>query len=260
MPVEMAFPHPLAKGELAFGEFIVDPNNSTLIRTNYSDPNVNDGDLKAIGLSLMVSSSCGIHNGQFRREWHSRFPWDVHPGRNLDPVFRTCTCSLSRDLGFHASASTRYSRVNDFWILRDIGISTALNPIEYQGLFSRLFLDKVSRGLHMFSFGDLTTTACLCRFTWNSRTIEPISDILKRKLIELDDNLAASDLQCIGLTYRPIVTDEGGLSLCDQMESIIDFGSIQDEGCPKEVSKVARNHIFLGTLISGYNPKEVELI
>lgn len=261
MPVEIAFPHPMAEGELTFGEFIGDPNNSTLVRTSYADASVCDEDLKAVGLSLLVSSSCGIHGGgHFRREWHSRFAWNAHPGRKLDPVFRTCTCSIARDLGFRTSAAVQYSRVSDFWIVRDIGISTLLSPVEYQGLFSRIFMYKENKTLHMFSFGDLTTAACLSRFTWNARRIEPLSEVLRRKLIELDDNLAASDLQCIGLTYKPILSNSpppvlGGLAL-----DMIDFRDILDGRCSKEVSRLASNHIFLGALISGYNPKEVILI
>ncbi|PJF17327.1 hypothetical protein PSACC_02823 [Paramicrosporidium saccamoebae] len=254
--MEVVFPSPEAEGELAFGEFIMDPSNLNLMRTNYADPRATDEDLKALGLSLLVSASCGVHHGQFRRDWHVRFPWSIHPGRKLDPVFRTCTCTVSRELGFHARAINNYSRVLDFWIIRDVGISTTLTPIEYQGLFSRIFRDQSSNEMHMFSFGDLTSAACLCRYTWNSRVIEKMGDTLRKKLIELDDNLAASDLQCIGMSYKPIVEDGCKLPHFKESPHLINFVSASDEANNSDIAKFARGHIFLGVLISGYVPKE----
>jgi hypothetical protein len=256
MPLEVVIPSPKTGEDLAFGEFIIDPANPTIIRTNYSDDSVGDKDLRGLGLSLLVTSSCGIHTGQFRRDWHARFPWTVHAGRKLDPVFRTCTCSIAREIGFHGSAATNYSKVLDFWILRGVGISVPLNPIEYQGLFSRVFLDRTRNALHMFSFGDLTSAACLSRHTWNSRSIEPMTDTLRKKLIELDDNLAASDLQCIGITYKPVLLDRAKLPQFRDSNNIISFATITDENVHSDLTNLARNHVFLGTLISGYEPKE----
>ncbi len=254
MPLEVMFPSPIAEGELAFGEFIIDTSNPMCIRTNYSDEAVGDDHLRSLGLSLMVSSSCGVNLGHFRRDWHGRFPWSVHPGRKLDPVFTTCPCLISRKLGFVANASTAFAKVYDFWILRDVGISVPLNPIEYQGLFCRIFQDLVTGSKHMFSFGDLTSATCLSKYTWNSSEIKAFPQSLQRKLIDLDDKLTASDMQCIGITYRPIMDAEGE-SIIGGASDVFNFNSFLDE-TDGNFESIGNNQIFLGALISGYIPKD----
>lgn len=252
-------PSPIKEGDLAFGEFILNPVNSATIRTNYADGSVSDNDMKALGLSLMVSSSCGLHKSQFRRDWHLRFPWNTHPGRKLNPVFRTCTCSIAREVGFHSRAAENYNKISDFWITRDVDSNnTSLNSVEYQGLFSRIFTDQSKGDFHMFSFGDLTSTSNLSSYTWNSKKIQVMTDGFCKKLIELDENLAASDLQCIGLTYKPILLDRSEIPIFKEGSNLINLTSpASNQHFRGNVTELVRRHIFLGALISGYEPKEV---
>lgn len=263
--MEIVFPHP-ESDDLAFGEFILNPNNPTNIRTNFYDFALSNDNLLAMGMSLMVASSCGVHTGQFRSEWHLRFPASIHPGRRLDPVFATCTCSISRELGIQASQMFKYARVADFWIHREIGISTTLNPTEYQGLFARIFFDR-TRGatsdsggentLQMLAFGDLTSAASLSQHMWNSKKITPMPENLRRKLIELDDNLAASDLQCIGITYKPVFLDKNTFTGLANFTKLLKYNAITSEPIYAIEECLGRKHIFLGALISGYEPKDV---
>ena len=257
LPLELVIPEKNDGERLSFGEFIVDPAMPANIRTNLADTGIEKDDLRALALSLMVSSSCGIHQShQYNRDLHMRFPLDTFPGRRLDPVFRTCTCAVAREVGFHANAASHYKSIADFWISRDVGISTNLLPVEYQGLFSRVFVDQKDGKLHLFSFGDLTTISCLSSYKWNTSTIERMSEALRYKLIELDDTLAASDLQCIGFSYRPILSlDIQSIQLNDQrvFKYAHIIGSVnQGELIPS----IIKDQIFLGALISGYEPKK----
>lgn len=255
MPLEVAFPSPSKDDDLSFGEFIMDPNSPSIIKTEYVDGTVRDEDLKALALSIMVSSPCDVHKGNFNRDFHTRFSATIYPGRRLDPVFRTCTCSISRELGFHASAAATFKPIQAFWVMREVGISTLLTPVEYQGIFSRILRDQRDGKYHLFSFGDLTTVACLCSYQWNSRRLGPLSVALKNRLIELDDNLAASDLQCIGISYRPLMVDPARITF-DGGFNIVNFASVTDPTRNDVVSQMSKDQIFLGALISGYEPKE----
>lgn len=263
MPLEMVIPDPHADKDFAFVEFIADPNNPARVRINYASEQLGNDNIRALCLSLMVTTSCSVHEGQFRRDWHDRFPWGVYPGRPVDPVFRACTCGIAREAGFTVNAIKNYSRLFDFWIFREVGVSVTHVPAEYQGLFSRVFVDRASRACHLFSFGDLTSATCLSEYAWNSKSIVRISESLKKKLIDFDDNLASSDLQCLGITYRPLLGEPPKLSAPKGGCHLFNFATAAHSsarGPPASgLEGLAQSHIFLGALISGYEPKEVSV-
>lgn len=85
-------------------------------------------------------------------------------------------------------------------------------------------------------------------------------ELLRKKMIELDHNLAASDMQCIGITYKPVLLDRSKLPNFKDDSNVLNFNTITDPQIDTPIASIARSHIFLGALISGYVPKEVYLV
>lgn len=256
-PLEVIFPNPLLgddeHDDLAFGEFIHAPlshGNRPQIKTNYSNPLLGDSHIKALGLAIMMSSNhvdgTNIHEPHLRMNRISL--------QNIDSIMRSCPCIVGRELGFSSIPSDRYIPLKDYWLKRMV------NPIqkdssqkeEFMGLFTRTFTDLHDSSKHLISYGDVTTSISLSNWIWSfsgdsTKSIKPLNPSLKERLLRMAMNFENSDLQCLSITYRPI--------LCPLDEMIPYFAEI--ETIPSSIKDTLySNHIFLGCLISTLTPKD----
>lgn len=284
-PLEVIFPNPLIgdaeHDDLAFGEFIHAPLNQgsrPQVKTNYSNTLLGDSHIKALGLAIMMSSNHGpgtnIHKPHIRM--------DRIPLQNIDSIMRSCPCIVGRELGFSSASPSpdRYRHLKDFWLTRER--SSTLLKDEFVGLFTRTFTDLQDSTNHLISYGDVTTSISLSRWVWSfdgsgndgfgndndnddadagdcgvsasinaknmhsNISIKPLSPSLKGRLLRMAMNFENSDLQCVSITYRPILSCTDEICSLEKMETL----SCKDE------QVLYSNHIFLGCLISSLTPKD----
>jgi len=245
---DLALPSKTVADEVVFGEAIVDRKTTGSLHFNYTDTSINAIDLRALGLAIMLTSTCGGACGASiplhqRRDWHFRFPWNLNQ-IEMDPSFRSCACPLPKSLGFDPLCSTQYVTAAEFWIF---------NQPEEELVFCRIVTDLETGELHFFSLGIISSLLGLQSYAWNAETLDSISHKLRQRIASLAEILASSDLQCLLLSYRPLpgVTDQ-------EIHSVFKDPVINMDDA--RFGKYCHNQIILGILICGHVPKPVRHI
>lgn len=208
--------------------------------------------MKGLGFCNLVWSHFGTFQGTFPKETHGRFPINSLVSQRLDPIFWTCTCGIARRLGFHATAD---------WYIRSIGTPVVTvdedGPAEFQGILWNVFKEMPYEKHHCLAISGLKASTSMIAFKWDSQKLLPITPAFKRKLLDYQASLLATDRRCISFTYRPIMENELVAKILEGKATSEVFDKFQPL-CQSDTSlgQIIRDHIFLGALVLGYEPKE----
>ena len=191
---------PLYAGELSTIEIYADPEYPANISFSFLDDKRLVSDLKAIGLSLLLTTDCGIRNCNsrgYRKEWHRRFKLDSLKDFSgpLARQLQVCQCLVSKIVGFILPTGlSSYKRIGDFWLepeccyLCVIGSATRSDPF-----------------FQMFLVGPAECILQYCSYTWDGSQIGKLTQDSLLKIQAQVEALKNEDYSCLAYCYRPII-------------------------------------------------------
>ena len=218
-PAEIIIPVQ-GQAEVASAEILPNVNNPSRVVIGFSDSTLVDASqLKALGLSCLLSTDCINHGLSHRKDWHKKKSKTVPMCTTLHPSLQTCLCPVAKAIGFVDAAA------NPFTLVQEVSYP------DHHGL---LVAQRFSQGSnnefgHTFCYGDLQSVLEACSNAWNTHAVIPIGDSLRWKLKDLWQDFVLADIDTVAFAYLPTKDQHS-----PPKQDLIFLGAVAMEFDPRE--------------------------
>ena len=216
--------------EIVLPHDIVIETSTTNLGVRFTSPNweQHTASLRPIGLILLINTNCIKSENLHYRELQY----------NAASHQLSCYCTLAKEIGFDNSQPVR----------------------QYFDLFISLHEDHAHSRIYQYSKqndqividGDINIVLGMCSDYWDGTFINPITEQMRKKFIDIYTNCKANDIGAIAYAYSPI--EQNVLEALEPLYNKSYFLSLETGLFPREqeaYEKVIRSRLLTGLIFLG---------